>query len=115
MQEYRTWEQVSGYFDGDGTIYFSDTTNQPYKLSLSLVFVDQSIDQIRMIRNFLRLKGIRTSEILKRSDSRAYELAVSEFQSVKETLIRMLPLLCKKSIEAKARLIITKEGLPGMS
>ncbi|HLQ06262.1 MAG TPA: hypothetical protein VK126_00740 [Nitrososphaerales archaeon] len=68
MPDYQSWEQVAGYFDGDGTIYFSDTTNQPYKLSLSLIFVDQSIDQIKNVRDFLRRRGIRTGNILKRSD-----------------------------------------------
>jgi hypothetical protein len=104
VPEYCTWEQVAGYFDGDGTIYFSDTTNQPYKLRISLVFVDQSIDQLTNIWNFLNQRGIRTSRILRRSDTFAYELAVSEFQSVRQALIQMLPSLCKKSIEAKAAL-----------
>ena len=104
MPGYSLWAQVAGYFDGDGTIYFSDTTNQPYKLSVSLVFVDQSYDQIKNIRDFLRSRDIRTSNILKRSDAGAYELAVSEFNSVKETLRQMLPYLCKKAYEASAAL-----------
>ncbi|HYB06866.1 MAG TPA: hypothetical protein VEB87_01780 [Nitrososphaerales archaeon] len=104
MPGYNLWAQVAGYFDGDGTIYFSDTTNQPYKLSVSLVFVDQSYDQVKNIRDFLRSRNIRTSNILKRSDAGAYELAVSEFNSVKETLRQMLPYLCKKANEASAAL-----------
>jgi hypothetical protein len=104
VPEYGTWEQIAGYFDGDGTIYFSDTTNQPYKLSVSLVFVDQSTDQIRNVRDFLRLRGIRTSNILRRSDASACELAISEFNSVKDTLRQMLPFLCKKANEARAAL-----------
>ena len=101
---YRSWLQIAGYFDGDGTIYFSDTTNQPYKLSISLVFVDQSIDQIRCVKDFLNSRGIRTSNILKRSDSNAYELAVSEFLSDRRTLKRMVRFLCKKEIEGRAAL-----------
>jgi hypothetical protein len=104
VPNYESWEQVAGYFDGDGTIYFSDTTNQPYKLSLSLVFVDQSVDQIRNTREFLRSRGIRTGNILKRSDGCVYIVAVSEFESVKETLRQMLPFLCKKAVEAQAAL-----------
>lgn len=49
MTEYETWEQVAGYFDGDGTVATSDLSNLPYKLGLSLWFVDQSEDQIRMV------------------------------------------------------------------
>jgi len=40
MPEYDSWQQVAGYFDGDSTIATSDLSNLPYKLRLSLVFVD---------------------------------------------------------------------------
>jgi hypothetical protein len=101
---YRTWQQLAGYFDGDGTVYFSDTSNQPYKLSLSLVFVDQSSFQASNVREFLNGHGVRTSNILKRSDGMACELAVSEFKSVKLALERMAPYLCKKESEVRAAL-----------
>jgi hypothetical protein len=101
---YHSWCQVAGYFDGDGTIYFSDTSNQPYKLSISLVFVDQSVDQIGSVKNFLNGHGVKTSNTLKRSDAEAYELAVSQFKCVKRALKRMIPFLCKKEAEAKAAL-----------
>lgn len=104
MPAYKSWLQLAGYFDGDGTVYFSDTSNQPYKLRISFVFVDQSIDQIRSVKGFLNRRGVRTSNILKRSDSNAYELAISEFVSVRRTLKRMGPFLCKKEIEARAAL-----------
>jgi len=101
---YDSWRQVAGYFDGDGTIYFSDTSNRPYKLSISLVFVDQSFDQIRMIKEFLNQHGVRTSNVLKRSDAGAYELAISQFASVRKALRRLAPFLHKKEIEAQAAL-----------
>jgi hypothetical protein len=104
VPRYHSWLQVAGYFDGDGTIYFSDTTNQPYKLSVSLVFVDQSIDQIRSVKDFLNTHGVETSNILKRSDGEAYELAVSQFKCVKRALKKMIPFLCKKEAEARAAL-----------
>lgn len=104
MPDYETWQQVAGYFDGDGTIYFSDTTNQPYKLSISIIFVDQSIDQMRNIREFLLRRGIRCGNILKASMGTAKQVAVSEFNSVKEILTQMLPYLSKKAIEAQAAL-----------
>ena len=43
MTEYESWKQVAGYFDGDGRIAISDTSNQQYKLGLSLIFTDQSV------------------------------------------------------------------------
>jgi hypothetical protein len=45
-----------------------------------------------------------TSNVLRRSDSEAYELAVSQFKSVKRALRRMIPFLCKKEFEARAAL-----------
>lgn len=104
MAEYRSWEQVAGYFDGDGTIGFSDTTNQPYKLSLSLIFVDQSLDQIRNVREFLIRNSVNPDNILRMSRANAYMVAVSQFDSVRETLKQMLPYLYKKANEAKAAL-----------
>jgi hypothetical protein len=104
VRGYQSWCQVAGYFDGDGTIYFSDTSNQPYKLSISLVFVDQSIDQIESVKNFLNGHGVNTSNILKRSDVDAYELAISQFRCVKRALSKMIPFLCKKEFEARAAL-----------
>lgn len=104
MPSYASWGQIAGYFDGDGTIYFSDTSNQPYKLSVSLIFVDQSYDQIRNVKEFLNRRGIQTSSILKTSLRTANMVAISEFSSVKMALKRMLSHLCKKAIEAAATL-----------
>lgn len=104
MPKYRSWLQIAGYFDGDGTIHFSDTSNRPYKLSISLVFVDQSVDQMRSVKDFLNRHGVITNNILKRSDGDAYELAVSQFKCVKKALKQMIPYLCKKETEARAAL-----------
>jgi len=43
---YKSWEQVAGYFDGDGNISISDLSNQPFKFSLSVIFTDASPEQI---------------------------------------------------------------------
>jgi len=95
---------VAGYFDGDGTIATSDISNQPFKLGLSLVFTDQSTEQIANIRNFLINHGIKTSNILKTSKGTASIVVVSQIESVKMTLRFMLPHLYKKANEAKAAL-----------
>ena len=104
MPEYKSWEQVAGYFDGDGTISFTDTSNQPYKLGLSLIFVDQSIDQINNVREFLNGHGVRTGNILRMSKGTAYMIAVSRFAAVREALRQMLPHLYKKANEVQAAL-----------
>jgi hypothetical protein len=102
VPDYVSWRQIAGYFDGDGTIAISDTSNQPYKLGLSLVFVDQSVDQIRNVQVFLVGHGVVTSNILKRSKGMALALAVSQSDAVRRALRCMLPYLCKKEIEARA-------------
>lgn len=102
MQDYSSWRQVAGYFDGDGTIAFSDTSNQPYKLSFGLVFVDQSEDQIRMLKRFFEKHGVVTGNVLKTSMGTASMLAVSRFDDVLFSLKAMRPHLFKKAIEAQA-------------
>jgi hypothetical protein len=110
---YSSWLQVAGYFDGDGTVYFSDTTNRPYKLSISLVFVDQSIDQLKSVKEFLNGHQIATSNILKRSDGEAYQVAVSQFKCVKNSLRHMAPFLCKKEAEVRAGLDYYRGAITG--
>ncbi len=104
MPEYQSWQQVAGYFDGDGALVTSDISNQPYKLGLSLIFTDQSLDQITNIRNFLNEQGVRTSNILKTWKGTAHIVVVTEFNSFKKALTCMLPFLCKKAVEAQAAL-----------
>jgi citrate lyase gamma subunit len=102
VTEYTSWRQVARYFDGDGTIVISDTSNQPYKISLSLIFVDQSGDQIRMVRGFLEKHGVMASNVLKTSKGTAHMVAVSRFEGVLFCLKAMRPFLFKKAIEAQA-------------
>jgi hypothetical protein len=110
---YKSWSQGARYFDGDGTIGTSDISNRPYKLSLSLFFVDQSAYQIANLKQFLNSHGVSTSNILKRSDGETYELAVSQYKSVRKALRRMIPFLCKKEVEARAALDYYEGGITG--
>lgn len=102
MQPYDNWGKIAAYFDGDGDIYFSDTSNQPYKLSLSIVFTDQSFEQIKMIKDFLNRKGIMTSNVLRTSRGTASVLAISRFDCALRTMKKLLPHLYKKSNEIRA-------------
>lgn len=102
MGPYASWRQVAGYFDGDGTIYFSDTSNQPYKLSLTVIFSEQSLDQIKMLQEFLQRDGIITSKILKTVAGTSYMLAISRFDHVLRAMKELLPHLFKKANEVAA-------------
>jgi hypothetical protein len=110
---YEIWGQVAGYFDIDGTVALSDLSNLPYKLSISLILVDQSYDQIKNVRDFLQRHGIKTSNILKHYKLSAYMIAVSEYESVKKMLRGMLPFLCKKANEARAALDYYEDRMTG--
>jgi len=102
VKPYRSWKQVAGYFDGDGNISISDLSNQPFKLSLSLIFTDASIEQISMIREFFLARGIRTSNLLRTSQGTAWIIAISRFDMVLLVLKKMLPYLYKKANEAQS-------------
>ena len=102
MKLYRSWKQAAGYFDGDGSIYFADTSNQPYKLSLGLIFVDKSLGQIQMLKEFLNRNGIITSNILKASAGTAYMIAMGSFEQVLRAMKALLPHLHKKENEIRA-------------
>lgn len=101
MKPYASWAQVAGYFDGDGNISISDLSNLPYKVSLSLIFTDQSHEQISMVREFLISQGIQTSRVLRTTTS-AWMIAVSRHDAVVAALKAMLPYLFKKANETVA-------------
>jgi hypothetical protein len=102
VRPYTSWRQVAGYFDGDGNIGISDLSNQPFKLSLSLIFTDASMEQISMIREFLQSKGIRTSNMLRASKGTAWIVVISRYDMVLLVLKKMLPFLYKKANEAQS-------------
>lgn len=113
MPSYEKWEQIAGYFDGDGTVAPSDSSNLPYKPGISLFFVDQSYDQIKNARDFLLKDGIRTSNVLEHSRQSAHLLAVSGCESVKKMLREMLLFLCEKEDEARATLDYLEDRITG--
>lgn len=114
MHEYTTWEQVAGYFDGDGSICFSDLSNQPFKLGISLIFTDGSKEQIQMLRGFLLAQGVKTSNVL-RSTSNAWMLVISRADAVLCSLKKMFPHLYKKGIEAGATIDYLEGKITGMT
>lgn len=112
VNAHRTWEQVAGYFDGDGTVSISDPSNQPFKLGLSLIFTDASLQQISMVRSLLISKGIHPSNTLKASSASAWMIAISRHDAVVAASKAMLPHLYKKANEIQA-VINCYEGRTG--
>ena len=112
VNAHRTWEQVAGYFDGDGTVSISDPSNQPFKLGLSLIFTDASLQQISMVRSLLISKGIHPSNTLKASSASAWMIAMSRHDAVVAASKAMLPHLYKNANEIQA-VINCYEGRKG--
>lgn len=50
-----------------------------------------------MLKEFLNNRGVVTSHVLRRSETNAYELPVSQYKAVKKALGRIFPFLCKKA------------------
>lgn len=62
VRGYRTWTQVAGYFDGDGSVHLR--TDSPVVLRFALVWVDNCFEQLLQLRSFLSSRGITLGNVL---------------------------------------------------
>ena len=109
---YRSWAQVAGYFDGDGSISIRRTSRgRPFTLLPALEFGDQSRRQIAVVQGFLRLRGIRTGVMVKHGG--AWRIEVGTTQGVTRALLEMSPFLYKKKTEARATLDYLSDKISG--
>jgi len=100
---YRSWNQIAAYFDGDGCLSVRKVAvGRPFTLGLTIDFIDQSKKQIFMIESFLRGRGIATGRPY--LNGGAWRLSIGSIPDIKIVLRRMLPHLCKKSVEVAAAL-----------
>ena len=103
-QRYSTWGQIAAYFDGDGSLSVRKVAvGVPFTLGLTIDFIDQSRKQILMIELFLKQRGIMTGR--PHFNGGAWRVSVGGLREVKIVLRRMLPHLCKKSVEVAAALV----------
>jgi hypothetical protein len=108
---YSTWEQVAGYFDGDGS---PKVHVNVYTISLSVSWADQDIEIIQHIAQFLRNRGIFGNLIkFSRGDSVYYELDVSEGHNALAALKEMLPHLDKKRSQVKGAIDYLENRITG--
>lgn len=59
-RSYNSWQQVAGYFDGDGAVYVSA---KKFVLRIRLCFYDVGKHQLENIDQFLRSNGIVTNRM----------------------------------------------------
>ena len=101
---YSSWEQVAGYFDGDGNVGLEVVERV---IRFKLRFVDAWRPQASSIASFLRKCGIRSSKIgkdVKKSVNwqPGYRLDITQVRSVIEAAKAMLPHTVKKREELRA-------------
>lgn len=60
LEQYRSWRQVGGYFDGDGNVGLEVVK---YVLRFKLRFSDTWRPQIETVQSFFHAKGIDTTSL----------------------------------------------------
>ena len=95
---YKTWAQVAGYFDGDGSVYLNTSSYEV--LQFALVWVDNCRKQLGQLRHFLISRGISTGNVLRRGDG-VFTLAIASPQSVLKASKLLLPYCFKKKFELR--------------
>jgi hypothetical protein len=111
---YSTWEQVSGYFDGDGGIRI---TVGKFTIQILVVWSDTDFEQIQHVAQFLRSKGMRPEgPYLRQGKGKSnddYNLLVSLEGGALAVLNGMLPFVDKKWSQAKAAVDYLEDGVTG--
>jgi hypothetical protein len=95
---YSSWDQVGGYFDGDGCVHIR--MDSPVVLRLSLVWVDNCYEQLQQLRVFLKPKSIAVGSVLRHSKG-AYMLQVVSPSAVLATAKELVDICAKKKKELR--------------
>jgi hypothetical protein len=96
-ESYATWNQIGGYFDGDGNVGLEVVK---YVLRFKLRFSDAWEPQVEAVRNFLDNEEIATSSLSRErhvNKKDAYRIDVGAIESVLKTAKAMLPFCVKKA------------------
>jgi hypothetical protein len=94
--EYRSWSEVSGYFDGDGTVEFSV---KEYRIEIRLAFDDNWKPFLEGLRRFLVKKSIVAGTVRRKQGSKTWHHVVSQRRSVLRMAKAMSPRVVKKRDE----------------
>ena len=88
---YTRWSQVSGYFDGDGSI---PIRFRRYHLKFCLSWTDSYLPRLQGLAAFLKAQGLSPTKPY-RSDA-VYFFSLNQQHDVLATAKIMIPLTCKK-------------------
>lgn len=109
---YSTWEQVAGYFDGDGTVSISITR---FGFAIELVLVDNYKPLLEHIASFLLKKGFFSTFFFHKSNGRSsWRLRVKRKEDVIGVLSSVLLHLDKKREETKAAIEYLTDRIDGV-
>jgi len=108
LSGYTSWQQVAGYFDGDGSV-----TCYPGKWTIAfyLEWADQCRVQLEQLNFFMFRMGIKTGRVHKLSASEGCITRICEVPSVVETADRMLPHSFKKREELQLIIDYRQRGI----
>ena len=96
-ERYQSWQQVGGYFDGDGNVGIEVVM---YILRFKLRFSDTWRPQIETIKSFLNDQSIRTTKVWCESNAGrldAFRIDVVAARSVLDAGKAMIPFCAKKA------------------
>jgi hypothetical protein len=111
QRAYTTWEQVAGYFDGDGSLKVHTGV---YALPIGVSWTDQDSEQIEHVKEFLAREGVigRMGETRQRGQT-YYELHVAQSGKALVALKRMLALVDKKESQVRAGIDYLENRITG--
>jgi len=93
---YDTWEQVAGYFDGDGSV---SILLGRFTIAFYLDWSDQCKEQLSQVQDFITSRGLRVGDVHKLSNSDACGLRVGEQLTAVNIAEQMVPFSFKKRAE----------------
>lgn len=107
-----SWQWVAGFFDGEGSI---SLYVRRYSIDIQVLFTQSYKPLLDELRSFLVKEGASLGIRMAIKDKRqsAYSLYVSSNHDVSEVLLRMLPYLRLKHIQAKSTIDYLADRISG--
>jgi hypothetical protein len=112
-EQYQSWQQIGGYFDGDGNVGVEVVK---FILRFKLRFSDTWRPQIKTIKDFLNERGLSTSNLWCESSEGhldAYRIEVVEIRSVLAAGIAMLQYCAKKAEDLRIMIDYLQDKITG--
>jgi hypothetical protein len=110
VESYRSWSELAGYFDGDGTVEFSIDS---FTIHIRLAFDENWEAHLIGIANFLRVRGIVAGRVRRKESYNSWHIVISNAVGTKRMAKAMMPHTVKKRRELQAVLDYFEDELTG--